>query len=68
MASDGVAPDPTLAADNAAAAAAASDIVAESTSGAEANVATAAADSTCLYTVTVDFEMTKTTGHDKFSN
>jgi hypothetical protein len=44
MATDGVAPDPTLAADNAAAAAAASDIVAESTSGAEANVATAAAD------------------------
>jgi hypothetical protein len=33
-----------------------------------ASMAAAAADSTCLYTVTVDFEMTKTTGHDKFSN
>lgn len=33
-----------------------------------ASMAAAAVDSTCLYTVTVDFEMTKTTGHDKFSN
>ena len=39
-------PEPNLAADNATATAAASEIAAESTSGAEASVATAAADST----------------------